>query len=198
MQPPKRASSRTEKNISFCSLFCVRKRTRPPHARPCNFSIFNTSVHFWLKSHHYTNESLLVLLYLRSSICCRRPSSFLLTHLIIKMSSIHSESSLLMSRVLHQKDSSFDPRVFWSINALLITLLLIVLVWCFRGGAEKISNYLTREAAGSSDAIYLERLRERRERAAEEKKETPEQRLAKLKKSFQRNKVHMVSTNNAF
>jgi len=111
------------------------------------------------------------------------------------MTTIQPSSHRSWTRVLHDDhDDSFDPRVFWSVNALLLTLLLIFLVWCYRGGAEKISIYLTREAAGLSDAEYLERVRERREREAEEKKETPEQRLQSLKKSFQRNKVHMVSS----
>lgn len=105
-----------------------------------------------------------------------------------------SHSFLRAQRVLHDAESSsFDPLVFWSVNAMLITLLLVVLVWCFRGGAEKISIYLTREAGGMSDAAYLRRRRERREREAQEKKESPEQRLATLKKSFQRNKVQMVN-----
>jgi len=115
------------------------------------------------------------------------------------MTTIQPSSHRSWTRVLHDDhDDSFDPRVFWSVNALLLTLLLIFLVWCYRGGAEKISIYLTREAAGLSDAEYLERVRERREREAEEKKETPEQRLKSLKKSFQRNKVHMVVESHDF
>lgn len=115
------------------------------------------------------------------------------------MSFFDSSHSFLKQRLLHESESSsFDPRVFWSVNAMLITLLLIVLVWCFRGGAEKISVYLTREAAGSSDAAYLQRVRERREREAQEKMETPQERLETLKESFQRNKVHMIVKANDF
>lgn len=105
----------------------------------------------------------------------------------------HSQQAGISGRLLQQQDTVFDPRVFWSVNALIFTLLFGAIAWCICGGAEKISIYLTREAAGLSDAEYLARVRERRERAAEEKKQTPEQRLQTLKASFQRNKVFMVS-----
>jgi hypothetical protein len=99
---------------------------------------------------------------------------------------------------LLQQESTFDPRVFWCVNGFLFTFLLGFIIWCARGGAEKVSIYLTREAAGLSDAEYLARVRERRERAAEEKKESPEHRRRTLKACFHRNKVCMVVGSNDY
>jgi hypothetical protein len=99
---------------------------------------------------------------------------------------------------LLQQESTFDPRVFWCVNGFLFTFLLGFIIWCARGGAEKVSIYLTREAAGLSDAEYVARVRERRERAAEEKKESPEHRRRTLKACFHRNKVCMVSDMRCF
>ena len=72
--------------------------------------------------------------------------------------------------------------------------MLVVLIWCYSGGAERISNYITNRAEHPSDVIYIERLRERRARMEEEKKQTPEERRKTLEASFERNNVRMVSS----
>jgi hypothetical protein len=96
-------------------------------------------------------------------------------------------------RILNE-ESSFESRVFWSVNVILITFMMFVFVWCVcGGGAVRTSNYLS---SGSSDVVFSEQIRQRRDE--EGKREPPEERRKKLIESFHRNKVYMVRRKNVF
>ena len=89
-------------------------------------------------------------------------------------------------------EKEFNPVVFWSVNALWMSVLVASIIWfCKFKGAERMTQWATN--ASRSDDIFAQRLRRRREAAAEAKRISPEVHRAELKKQFRNAKVHMVS-----
>ena len=91
------------------------------------------------------------------------------------------------------KEREFNPIVFWSVNALWMTCLVVVVIWFWKfKGAERMTQWTRNASSRASDRALARRLQRRREMAEEAKKISPEQHRALLEKSFRRNKVHMV------
>lgn len=83
----------------------------------------------------------------------------------------------------------FDARVFWSVNAFILVMLTATCTWCFCfGGLKRMEEFRLVD----TDLQYQQRVRDRQERRLAARRSTPAKRLARLKRSFQRNKVQMV------
>jgi hypothetical protein len=84
-----------------------------------------------------------------------------------------------------------DPRVYWIVNSILITVSVAFLGFCVCGGLERLNRYIYPES--SSVQTYRGRIRQQRLQQEQDKKETPEERRTKLIQSFHRNNTHSVS-----
>ena len=91
-------------------------------------------------------------------------------------------------------DTAFDPKVFWSVNALIFCLVVVSCAWycCFGGHV-----YLTELGRINSDEAYRQNVLERRQRQIEARRDSPEKRRRRLLQSFQRTSVSMVSRKGA-
>jgi hypothetical protein len=88
------------------------------------------------------------------------------------------------------EDATFDPKVFWSVNAVIVCIVTLSCAWyCCLGGHQ----YLTEMGRINSDEAYRQTVLERRQRQQEAKRDSPEKRRKKLLQSFQRTSVSMVS-----
>ena len=87
---------------------------------------------------------------------------------------------------------AFDPRVFWGVIGFILTMLTGVCIWCwcFNGKHYLVDWSIRRE---DSDRRYQETIRERHEQRMAARRSTPAKRNQRLKRSFIRNKVQMVS-----
>lgn len=90
-----------------------------------------------------------------------------------------------------EDEAAFDPKVFWSVNAVIVCIVAISCTWycCFGG-----HRYLTEMGRVNSDEAYRQSVLERRQRRQEAKRDSPEKRRKKLLQSFQRTSVSMVSS----
>eukprot|EP00542_Grammatophora_oceanica_P015078 CAMPEP_0194039430 /NCGR_PEP_ID=MMETSP0009_2-20130614/11552_1 /TAXON_ID=210454 /ORGANISM="Grammatophora oceanica, Strain CCMP 410" /LENGTH=333 /DNA_ID=CAMNT_0038682257 /DNA_START=219 /DNA_END=1220 /DNA_ORIENTATION=- len=85
----------------------------------------------------------------------------------------------------------FDPVVFWSVNAIWMTVLACLIIFFWKcNGSERLQRWMTH--SGESDRIYARTMHRRREAQREARKMSPTQRKNFLERSFQRNKVHMI------
>jgi len=85
-----------------------------------------------------------------------------------------------------QSNPDFDPRIFWSVNALILCLIILSGVWCCF-----VQKYFFNETdrLNQSDRIY----QARRQRRLEAKNtENPEERRKQLLASFAKHKVQMT------
>lgn len=89
--------------------------------------------------------------------------------------------------------NTFDPRVFWSVNAFIFVLFCVAIFLCCYYGKREWLFYDFEEGRRSSDEAYRQTVLRRRRQREEAKVETPEQRTKKLLKSFALNEVSMVS-----
>ncbi len=87
---------------------------------------------------------------------------------------------------------SFDPKVFWCVNAFIFVLLVGTIVWCCFCDKSWLFNVNPEERRQRSDEIYRRRILAQRQRQEQAKQETPAKRTKKLLKSFAQNKVQMV------
>jgi hypothetical protein len=85
----------------------------------------------------------------------------------------------------------FDPKVFWSVNAFIVVLLIGSCAWCYCYGGGK-AFCLGSMNRTQSDQEYQRAVLQRRQREAEQTKDSPEKRKRKLAQSFQRNQVGMI------
>jgi hypothetical protein len=85
--------------------------------------------------------------------------------------------------------AAFDPKVFWSVNALIFCIVVVSCSWycCFGGQV-----YLTELSRANSDEAYRQTVLERRQRRLEARRDSPEKRRRRLLQSFQRTSVSMV------
>jgi hypothetical protein len=89
---------------------------------------------------------------------------------------------------------TFNPVLFWSVNAIWVAVLATVLLWlCKFNGAERIAQWSESLARGDSDRAYRNRIEERRRLEQERRQVTPEKRRQLLKNYFQASGVQMVS-----
>mmetsp|Transcript_18404 Transcript_18404/g.42634 ORF Transcript_18404/g.42634 Transcript_18404/m.42634 type:complete len:161 (+) Transcript_18404:153-635(+) len=87
----------------------------------------------------------------------------------------------------------FNPVVFWSVNAIWITVLAVLVIWLWKfNGAERLQRWTRAHANRDSDQELAARLRRRREQEEESKKISPEEHAEMLGKTFREKKVHMV------
>ena len=86
-------------------------------------------------------------------------------------------------------DAAFDPKVFWSVNALIFCIIVGSCIWYCKFG----SLLLTEQSRNASDEAYRQTVLERRQRRLERKRDSPEKRRKRLMQSFQRQSVSMVS-----
>eukprot|EP00543_Licmophora_paradoxa_P008832 CAMPEP_0202459758 /NCGR_PEP_ID=MMETSP1360-20130828/38554_1 /ASSEMBLY_ACC=CAM_ASM_000848 /TAXON_ID=515479 /ORGANISM="Licmophora paradoxa, Strain CCMP2313" /LENGTH=260 /DNA_ID=CAMNT_0049081029 /DNA_START=1 /DNA_END=783 /DNA_ORIENTATION=+ len=89
------------------------------------------------------------------------------------------------------KSLQSDKVVFWSINGLWLSVLIMLVIFFWKcNGSERLQRWM--RSSQDSDRAFV--LRERQRRRAEEdaKKITPEKRLAMLKKAFRRENVLMT------
>mmetsp|Transcript_18120 Transcript_18120/g.39494 ORF Transcript_18120/g.39494 Transcript_18120/m.39494 type:complete len:265 (-) Transcript_18120:1651-2445(-) len=87
---------------------------------------------------------------------------------------------------LQGANPDFDPKVFWSVNALLLFLICLSAIWCC---FMQKHFYNETDRLNRSDEIY----RARRRRRLEEKNMTsPEERRRKLLANFSKHKVEMT------
>jgi hypothetical protein len=91
--------------------------------------------------------------------------------------------------------TSFDPNVFWFVNAFILVLICGTLFWCWRFGRQNWFLYDGTEGRQQSDEAYRQAVLRRQERQQQAKIDTPAQRTRKLLRSFQRHEVQMVSEN---
>lgn len=105
------------------------------------------------------------------------------------------------ARVLQDVNSSseaptgFDHVVLWSVNAIWISLVVLVAVWfCRCNGSERITNWTSNHASRSSDQQYTSGILRRQEAAADARKLTPEKQRKLLQQTWKRNRVIMVRT----
>lgn len=83
--------------------------------------------------------------------------------------------------------SQFNPAVFWSINALWITLLIGIAVWMWKfRGAERLSNW--------SQSFIAQESGEQGNEETQQQAIPPEKRRKLLSDYFRTSRVHMVST----
>ena len=90
-----------------------------------------------------------------------------------------------------EEDSSFDPKVFWSVNAFILVLFCSALGICCFGKKEWFS-FDGEFARQQSDETYRQSVLQRRRQQQEAKTDTPAQRTRKLLRSFRRHRVEMV------
>ena len=88
---------------------------------------------------------------------------------------------------------SFDPKVFWSVNALIFCIIVGSLVWFCCFGGHKIL-LLQEGNRTNSDEAFRQAVLERQQRKEAAKRESPEKRRKRLLQSFQRHSVSMVSS----
>ena len=90
-------------------------------------------------------------------------------------------------------EATFDPRVFWGVNGFILFLVTSMCVWCWCfGGKHHLVDWTARRV--DSDRRFQQTMRERHEQRMAARRSTPAKRKFRLKRSFQRNKVQMVST----
>ena len=87
-------------------------------------------------------------------------------------------------------DASFDPVLFWSINAFIILGSVTICLYCCYGNTSWFTN--TEQRRRQADAEYQATLREREERRKKAKVMAPEKRRRLLLASFRRHRVSMV------
>ena len=89
-------------------------------------------------------------------------------------------------------DGSFDPKVFWSVNALIFCIVVGSCAWfCCFGGREML--LLQGANRINSDETYRQAVLEREQRKIEAKRDSLGKRRKRLLQSFQRHSVSMVS-----
>ena len=86
-------------------------------------------------------------------------------------------------------DNAFDPKVFWSVNALIFFIIVGSCIWYCKFG----NLLLTEQSRSASDEAYRQTVLERQQRRLERKRDSPEKRRKRLTQSFQRQSVSMVS-----
>ena len=87
-------------------------------------------------------------------------------------------------------EAAFDPKVFWSVNALIFCIIVLSCTWyCCFGGHMLLSE----RSRSDSDEAYRRTVLERRQRQIEARRDSPEKRRKRLLQSFQRHSVSMVS-----
>lgn len=91
--------------------------------------------------------------------------------------------------VSNDGSASFDPKVFWSVNALIVCIIVGSCVWYCKYG----SFLLTEQGRNTSDEAFRQAVRERQQRQLERKRDSPEKRRKRLMQSFKRQSVSMVS-----
>lgn len=86
--------------------------------------------------------------------------------------------------------AAFDPKVFWSVNALIFCIVVFSCVWYCKFGGHLV---FTEQGRNASDEAFRQTVMERQERERERKRDSPEKRRRRLLQSFQRQSVSMVS-----
>jgi hypothetical protein len=85
---------------------------------------------------------------------------------------------------------SFDPTLFWSVNAFILVLFIGIVCYCCYGDLSWLTNMHQRRR--ETDAVYQATLREREQKRKNAKVLSPEKRRRELLASFRRHKVSMV------
>lgn len=89
----------------------------------------------------------------------------------------------------------FDPVIFWSVNAIWISVLLVIIIWFWKfNGSARLTAWTQAMVSQESDLAYRRRVANRQREKIEAKRITPEERVKILQKYFRSNNVHMVST----
>ena len=88
------------------------------------------------------------------------------------------------------QNATFDPVLFWSVNAFIIIVTAVVCLYCCYGNTSWFTNIEQRRRL--ADAEYQATLREREERRKQAKIMSPEKRRRLLLASFRRHRVSMV------
>ena len=105
---------------------------------------------------------------------------------------VYLDHNFTLTQETSKDESAFDSRVFWGVNCFILVLLTGMCIWCFYfGGKENIVEWTLQR--GDTDMQYQQRVRDRHEERMAARRSTPAKRNARLKRSFQRNKVQMVS-----
>lgn len=90
-------------------------------------------------------------------------------------------------------NGTFDPTVFWCVNAFILVLFVATILCCCYGKKEWMFQN-AEERRRASDEAYRQSVLERQRRQQEATLETPAQRTKNLLESFALNKVQMVRT----
>jgi hypothetical protein len=91
----------------------------------------------------------------------------------------------------YNKNATFDPKVFWCVNAFILVLVVTTLLFCCFG-KWKWLHYNSENGRQVSDEIYRQTVLQRQREQQEAKMESPVQRTRKLLNSFEVNHVQMV------
>ena len=86
-------------------------------------------------------------------------------------------------------EAAFDPKVFWSVNALIFCIIVGSCIWYRKFGHLMLSD----QGRNASDLAFRQSVLEREQRRLERKRDSPEKRRKRLMQSFQRQSVSMVS-----
>eukprot|EP00521_Asterionellopsis_glacialis_P013547 CAMPEP_0195295552 /NCGR_PEP_ID=MMETSP0707-20130614/17618_1 /TAXON_ID=33640 /ORGANISM="Asterionellopsis glacialis, Strain CCMP134" /LENGTH=230 /DNA_ID=CAMNT_0040356801 /DNA_START=41 /DNA_END=730 /DNA_ORIENTATION=- len=88
---------------------------------------------------------------------------------------------------------AFEMPAFWIVNGAFVLVCFVVIIWCTRfNGYRSFMEWVEGSGQQSSDLEYAQRLRDRRMREEESRKDTPEARRRKLTRCFQRCQNKMV------
>eukprot|EP00529_Nitzschia_sp_RCC80_P001627 CAMPEP_0113488784 /NCGR_PEP_ID=MMETSP0014_2-20120614/26196_1 /TAXON_ID=2857 /ORGANISM="Nitzschia sp." /LENGTH=372 /DNA_ID=CAMNT_0000382509 /DNA_START=109 /DNA_END=1227 /DNA_ORIENTATION=- /assembly_acc=CAM_ASM_000159 len=92
--------------------------------------------------------------------------------------------------------TTFDPKVFWSVNAFILILFVTTVGCCCFGKKEWLNYFVYDHETGreTSDMQYRRSVLQRMQRQQQSKVETPAQRTKKLLRSFRRHQVEMTVT----
>eukprot|EP00538_Stauroneis_constricta_P001072 CAMPEP_0119561442 /NCGR_PEP_ID=MMETSP1352-20130426/17645_1 /TAXON_ID=265584 /ORGANISM="Stauroneis constricta, Strain CCMP1120" /LENGTH=291 /DNA_ID=CAMNT_0007609651 /DNA_START=221 /DNA_END=1096 /DNA_ORIENTATION=+ len=103
-----------------------------------------------------------------------------------------TEDDGMMDGSANSDEKIFDSTVFWSVNAFVLFLILVMITCCVLGNTDWLTNVDQRRR--EADERYQASIREREREIAESKVETPEKRRKRLLQSFRRHKVLMTVT----
>ena len=90
---------------------------------------------------------------------------------------------------LQGANPDFDPKVFWSVNALLLFLICLSAIWCC---FMQKHFYNETDRLNRSDEIYRARRQRRLEECHEKRTMSPDERRRRLLANFSKHKVEMV------
>mmetsp|Transcript_15232 Transcript_15232/g.20793 ORF Transcript_15232/g.20793 Transcript_15232/m.20793 type:complete len:270 (-) Transcript_15232:587-1396(-) len=100
-----------------------------------------------------------------------------------------------------QESDSLDMKYFWIVNCIIVVAIIAVVAWCFRKRGSALVELVTRWShvtGRNSDYVYAARVARRLQAEKEAKKESPEERKARLLKCFETNGVVMVINEKSF